>query len=89
MSTITGVDRKGETVVPLLRYHPILHVFEPVEFAGFTELWIPVHFFGGFFHLGSNFVHVDEPFVDQAKYELGGASPADRVAVSVFVYPHQ
>ena len=57
IARIAFVDRQRETVVALLRDHPVLHVAEPVEFSGFAESGDPFDGFGCVHHRMSQFVH--------------------------------
>ena len=56
---------------------------EPVEFSGFAERRYPVDGFGCLHHGVTQFVHGDEPLVDESEHEFGVAAPADRIPVFV------
>ena len=76
-------DGQREPPVALLRDHPVVHVPEPVELVLAAELRDPADALGDRHDLRARLVHADEPLVDDAEEELGGAAPADRVAVRV------
>src|ERR1019366_6140303 len=74
-------DRQGEPPEAFLRYHPAAHVLEPIELAG-----LAVDRFGQERDVLDDRhdlvapIHVDEPFIDEAKEQPRLAAPAMRIA---------
>ncbi len=81
-------DGQGESPEALLRDHPVVHVAQPVQLAGFAIRRNPLD--GGHHALDAVApVHADEPFVHRTEDQLLFAAPAMRIDVRIPLARHQ
>ena len=81
-------DGQGESPESFLGNHPVAHVVQPIQFAGFALLWNPSD--GRYCALDALApVHTDEPFVHRTEDQFLLATPAVRVDVGIMFAGHQ